>query len=686
MERAYSPTDFINRELSWLEFNKRVLEESEDKSNPLLERLKFIAITASNLDEFFMVRVAGLKTQYEEGVTKKDIAGLTPREQLIKIRESSQSLVGRIYSSYSNVIKKLESQGYLGIKSFDTLTKDQKKYVKAYYTEVIFPILTPMGIDAGRPFPHINTGTLNLLVKIRSDSKTGPLYSVIQVPGVVKRLIELPAEGSREFILLEDLISAMGEGLFCGYEIEEMGLFRITRSGDMIIDEEEAEDLLLEIERELRKRRWGSPVRTECSVTLCESSKNFLREKTGLPLDDFYEVKGPVDLTFLWELFDMDGFEDIKFQRNYPSFTKKLQGREVFANLLKKRYLLHHPYDTFDHISDLIETAAEDKKVLAIKQTLYRVSGDSAVIKALMMAAQNGKQVTVVVELKARFDEERNIRWAKRLERAGCHVIYGLKGLKVHAKCLLIIRREEDGIKRYLHLGTGNYNNLTAKLYSDFSYFTCDTQMAMDISNLFNKLTGFSTDSSWRKVVAAPDFLREEFYRLIERERKNAELGRGGRIVAKMNSLVDRGIIEQLYGASRAGVEIELIVRGACCLRGGVQGLSKNIRVSSLVGRYLEHSRIYSFYNGGEEEIYLSSADWMKRNLDRRVELLFPVEDKESKKKISQILQGLLRDNVKLRRQKSDGSYERVESRGEPFNAQESFFKVKNNGKSQKNL
>ncbi len=679
MERAYSPTDFINRELSWLEFNRRVMEESEDKGTPLLERLKFIAITASNLDEFFMVRVAGLKTQYEEGMTKRDIAGLTPREQLVDIRKSSQSLVGKLYGSYHRIMEELGGQKYLKIKSFKDLNKDQKKYLEAYYSEVIFPILTPMGIDAGRPFPHINTGTLNLLVKIRSDDKTGPLYSVIQIPRVIKRLIEIPAKGGREFILLEEVISAMGGGLFTGYEIEEIGVFRITRSGDMIIDEEEAEDLLLEIEKELRRRRWGTPVRAECSAHLAQNSKDFLREKTGLPLDDFYEVDGPIDLTFLWELFTLEGFEDIKFQRNYPSFTKKLQGEEVFANLKKRRYLLHHPYDTFDHVSELIETAAEDKKVLAIKQTLYRVSGDSAVVKALMRAAQNGKQVTVVVELKARFDEERNIRWAKKLERAGCHVIYGLKGLKVHAKCLLIIRREEDGIRRYLHLGTGNYNSLTAKLYSDFSYFTCDTQMAMDISNLFNKLTGFSTNTSWKKAIAAPDFMREEFYRLIKREEDNACAGREGRIVAKMNALVDKGIIEHLYDASKAGVKIDLIVRGACCLRAGVEGLSENIRVYSLVGRYLEHSRIYSFHNGGEEEIYLSSADWMKRNLDRRIELLFPVEDMESKRKINRILEGLLRDNVKLRRQGRDGTYERVNDSGEIFNAQESFFREKFN-------
>lgn len=674
MEKAYSPTDFINRELSWLEFNRRVLEESEDENTPLLERLKFIAITASNLDEFFMVRVAGLKTQYEEGMTKKDIAGLTPREQLIEIRGSSQTLVKDLYSSYRQLMEKLEAEEYLKIKPFKELTKEQKKYVQAYYSEVIFPILTPMGIDAGRPFPHINTGILNLIVKIRSDDKTGPLYSVIQVPKVIKRLIELPVKGKREFILLEEIISAMGEGLFTGYEIEEMGVFRITRSGDMIIDEEEAEDLLIEIEKELRRRRWGIPVRAECSIHLAQNSKDFLREKTSLPLDDFYEVEGPIDLTFLWELFAMEGFEEIKYQRNYPSFTKKLQGKEVFANLKKRRYLLHHPYDTFDHVSELIETAADDKKVLAIKQTLYRVSGDSAVVKALMRAAQNGKQVTVVVELKARFDEERNIRWAKKLERAGCHVIYGLKGLKVHAKCLLIIRREEDGIRRYLHLGTGNYNSLTAKLYSDFSYFTCDTQMAMDISNLFNRLTGFSTNTSWQKVIAAPEFMREEFYRLIKREEENAAAGREGRIVAKMNALVDKEIIEHLYDASKAGVKIELIVRGACCLRAGIDGLSENIRVSSLVGRYLEHSRIYSFHNDGEEDIYLSSADWMKRNLDRRIELLFPIEDKESKRKIHRILEGLLRDNVKLRRQGRDGTYERVERSKETFNAQESFF------------
>lgn len=675
MERVYEYKDFINRELSWLEFNKRVLEESIDQGNPLLERLKFLAITASNMDEFFMVRVAGLKAQYEEGVIRRDIAGLTPWEQLERVKEECRSFTAIQYENYKLVMDELQKGDYIRIKTFGELREKQRKYAENYYNEVIFPILTPMGIDAGRPFPHINTGTTNLIIKLRSESPSNPLYSVVQVPRGVKRLVELPKGHAREYILLEELMSTMAGSLFYGYEIEEIGVFRITRDGDMIIDEDEAEDLLFEIEKELKNRRWGTPVRVECSQELSQTSKNFLMEKLELPLDDFYEVDGPVDLTHLWELFDKKGYEDIVYEKRYPKTNKKLQGKDVFSNIRKRNFLLHHPYDTFDQISNLIEVAAEDRKVLAIKQTLYRVSGDSPVINALINAAQNGKQVTVLVELRARFDEERNIKWAKKLEKAGCHVIYGLKGLKVHCKCLLIIRREDEGIRRYLHLGTGNYNNSTAKLYADLSYLTCDNEMGRDVSNLFNRLTGFSMNNKWRKIIPAPDFLRDEFYRLIDRERENALAGRKGRIVAKMNSLVDKGIIEKLYDASRAGVKIELIVRGACCLRGGVEGVSENIRVTSLVGRYLEHTRIFFFHNNGEEEIYLSSADWMGRNLNRRVELLFPVEDKESQKNVVDILERTLRDTVKLRIQNPDGSYSRVSRKKEVYNAQEEFFR-----------
>ena len=675
MEKVYRYSDFINRELSWLEFNKRVLDEGRDKENPLLERLKFIAITASNLDEFFMVRVAGLKVQYEAGVTKRDISGLNPREQLIKVKEVSKTLVRAQYTYYKEAVKELREGSFLEIKEYSKLSKEQKKYLVNYYNEVIFPILTPMGIDAGRPFPHLVSGTVNLIIKLKSETATHPLYSVVQLPKVVKRVIELPGGKIREFLLLEELIGAMGEKLFSGYKIEETGVFRITRDGDMIIDEDVADDLLLEIEKEVKNRRWGAPVRVECSDNLSQASKDFLREKLRLPVEDFYQVTGPVDLRFLWEFFDMEGFEEVKYQKNYPSITKKLQSKEIFNNLKKKNYLLAHPYESFKQVSGIIEAAAEDKKVLAIKQTLYRVSGDSPVIKALMKAAQNGKQVTVLVELKARFDEERNIKWAKELERAGCHVIYGLKGLKVHAKCLLIIRREDEGIVRYLHLGTGNYNNTTAKLYFDLSYITCDDELGMDISNLFNRLTGFSINNSWKKIIPAPEFLRKEFYRLIEREIENARSGKKAKITAKMNALVDKGIIEKIYDASRAGVKIELNVRGACCLRSGVEGLSENIRVTSLIGRYLEHARIYYFYGGGDEEVYLSSADWMGRNLNRRIELLFPVEDRESKKKIISLLDDIYKDNMKLRVQNSDGSYSRVKTGKTAFNVQEYFFR-----------
>lgn len=679
MEKEYRYSDFINRELSWLEFNKRVLDEGIDEENPLLERLKFIAITASNLDEFFMVRVAGLKAQYESGVTRRDISGLNPREQLIKVKEVSKTFVRTQYDYYREAINELRDGDILEIKEYKKLSKEQRKYLINYYNEVIFPILTPMGIDAGRPFPHLASGTVNLIIKLKSEKSAHPLYSVVQLPKVVKRVIELPGGKVREFLLLEELIGAMGEKLFSGYEIEETGVFRITRDGDMIIDEDEADDLLIEIEKEVKNRRWGAPVRVECSDNISQASKDFLRKKLRLPEEDFYQVTGPVDLRFLWEFFDMIGFEEVKYQKNYPSITKKLQSREIFNNLKRKNYLLAHPYESFKRVSGIIEAAAEDKKVLAIKQTLYRVSGDSPVIKALMKAAQNGKQVTVLVELKARFDEERNIKWAKELERAGCHVIYGLKGLKVHAKCLLIIRREDEGIVRYLHLGTGNYNNTTAKLYSDLSYITCDEELGMDISNLFNMLTGFSINNSWKKIIPAPEFLRKEFYRLIERESENARKGKKAKITAKMNALVDKGIIEKLYDASKAGVKIELNVRGACCLRSGVEGLSENIRVTSLIGRYLEHARIYYFYSNGEEEVYLSSADWMGRNLNRRVELLFPVEDRDSKKKIISLLDGIYRDNMKLRVQNSDGSYSRVKTGKTAFNVQEYFFR-KNKG------
>lgn len=674
----YNDGEFFSRDLSWLEFNYRVLEEGIDESNPLLERIKFLAIVSSNLDEFFKVRVAGLKAQEDSPLDIKDIAGLSSKEQLTKIGKRVSEIVKLQYETYEEVLEKIEKKCQIKLKTFSQLNRDETQFLEKYYDEVIFPVLTPMAVDGFHPLPNLNGGALHLIIKAKKNM--GISFALVEIPRVIKRLIQLPSQQGevRSFILLEEVIKNSVSSLFNGYEISDLGFFRITRDEDLSIkDTDEAEDLLQVIEKEIKNRKWGNPVRVEHSHNISELFIKFLMEKLDIERDIFYEVTGPLDLNFLWKISDLTGYENFRFSPDFPKFHEDLAGDSFFNSMNKREILLQHPYESFDHVLNLIDTAAGDPQVLAIKQTLYRVSGDSPIIKSLIKAAERGKQVTVLVELKARFDEERNVKWAKQLEDAGCHVIYGISGLKIHAKCLLIIRQEEDKIKRYVHMGTGNYNDSTAKIYGDISFFTTDEEIGRDVSYLFNKLTGFSKVDIWKKLVVAPIYLRNKLYALIDNEIKNSLKGKRAKIIIKVNGLTDRKIIEKLYDASQAGVKIILIVRGACCLRSGIKKISENIKVFSLVGRYLEHDRIYYFQNGSDPIYYLSSADLMGRNLDGRIEIMFPLKDKNSKKRIQTLLRDILKDNCKLRIQKNDGSYSKIKTKSvnKRFNYQDFYAK-----------
>ncbi|MGL5796803.1 MAG: polyphosphate kinase 1, partial [Cetobacterium sp.] len=618
---GYTQKNFYNRELSWIEFNKRVLSEAHCRENPILEKLKFLAIVSSNFDEFFKVRVAGLKVQNESKLEIRDISGSLPNEQLNLIRAEVRSVIEKQNELYKLIIKELKEKNKIILKNYKELSMKELNYIEKYYLETIFPLLTPMAIDTFRPFPHLNSGTINMILNVKE--KNGISFAIVEIPKVIERLIKLP-EGNN-FILLEEIVKNNVKKLFNGYEIIDVGYFRITRDEDLIKDGSTgAEDLLLEIEKELKNRKWGNLVRVEYIEGISKNNLNFLKKHLDLEEDNFYSISEVLDLTFLWSLVNLNDFDKLKFKKNVPKYYKEFSGDNMFKILSKKNILLRHPFESFDHVIELVKTAAYDPKVLAIKQTLYRVSGDSPIVKYLKKAAENGKQVSVLVELKARFDEERNVRWARELEEAGCHVIYGLNGLKTHTKCLLIIRKEDDGIKRYVHLGTGNYNDSTAKLYSDYSFFTKDEEVGIDASHLFNKLTGFSNVDDWKKLIVAPTHLREYLYKFINREIENTKKGESGKIIIKVNGLTDQGIIEKLYDASKVGVEVILIVRGACCLKSGVSRFSKNIKVYSLVGRFLEHDRIYYFKNNGAEELYIGSADCMRRNLDGRIETIFP--------------------------------------------------------------
>ncbi len=674
-----NPNYYINRELSWLDFNFRVLEEVTDKENPLFEKLKFLSITASNLDEFFMVRVGGLKELINADYKKRGIAGYNVVDQLKLIREKVEKLINSQYSYLKRVLlKNLKIEGIF-FNEYKKLNEKQRNFVEEYFYENIFPVVTPMAVDSSRPFPLVLNKSLNIVVKIyEKESINEKFFCVVQVPSIIERFIEIPSDKEKkEFVMLEEIIKNNLNQFFEGYIIDSYSCFRITRNTDMNIDESEAEDLLIEIERSLKRRKWGFPVRLEVEKDIEINLLNFLKESLEISDEEIYKIPADIDLTYFMKFASINGYENLKYEQKYPVVSKDFYKKDDYFTVIKEKdILLHHPYQTFEHIIKFVEQAAIDPDVLAIKQTLYRVSGQSPIIKSLIKAAENGKQVTVLIELKARFDEERNIEWAKRLEKSGCHVVYGLSGLKIHSKVLLVVRKEEDGIRRYLHLGTGNYNDTTAKLYTDLSLFTCREPYCMDASSLFNIITGFSQPKDWRKLYVAPFDLRENFYKLVDNEIENIKNGKEGYIIAKINSLVDKDIIKKLYEASHAGVKIDLIVRGMCCLRTGIKGISENISVRSIVGRFLEHSRIYYFKNGGKEKMYLSSADLMTRNLDRRIEVMFPVEEEEVIQDIKDILNISICDTLRSRIQNSDGSYTKVDKRGkQSLNSQDYFYK-----------
>ena len=673
------PKYFENRELSWLKFNQRVLDEARDKNLPILERLKFVSIASSNLDEFFMVRVASLKDMENAGYTKKDLAGLTPTQQLEAIHESTRKLVDQQYSMFNrSLLPIMKEKGIRLIGAYEDLNEEQSAYVDRYFAEQVYPVLTPMAVDASRPFPLIRNKSLNIAALIRRKDQGSRLlktkgkkdeleFATVQVPSGLPRLVAIPSKKDERytFLLLEQVIEKNLDKLFLNYDVVCAYPYRIMRNADLSFDEDEASDLLKEIQKQLSKRQWGQVIRLEVEDKVDKRLLKILEDNFEIEEMNVYKINGPIDLTFLMKMHGLAGCEDLRQESYVPQRNPRIvPGENIFSEIKKGDILLHHPYETFDPVVDFIKQAAKDEKVLAIKQTLYRVSGNSPIIAALARAAENGKQVTVLVELKARFDEENNIVWAKKLEQAGCHVIYGLVGLKTHCKIALVVRREEEGIVRYVHLGTGNYNDSTAKQYTDCGMFTCSEMYGQDATAVFNMLSGYSEPASWNKLAVAPIWLRKRFIALIQREIHHVQEGREGLIVAKMNSLCDKEIIENLYEASAAGVKIYLIVRGICCLRTGIPGVSENIHVCSIVGAFLEHSRIFYFYNNGQEDIYMGSADWMPRNLDRRVEIIFPVEEEELKSKLKHILDVQLRDNLKAYRMNDEGEYVRIDRRG----------------------
>ena len=672
---------YENRELSWLKFNERCLSEARDtKIVPLFERLKFLAITQSNLDEFFMVRVASLKDQVHAGYKGTDISGMTPDVQLEALSAAIHDFVREQYSTFNrSLIPSLQKAGLEIVRSYESLTKEQSDYLDKYFEEEIYPVLTPMAMDSSRPFPLVRNKSLNLGALISTKdaspviSKKGKKkketleFATVQVPSVLPRLVELPAgkDGTRSIILLEEVIRKYIGVLFQHYDVVCTCSYRIMRNADLSIDEEEAQDLLIEIEKQLKKRQWGEVIRLEVEEGVDKRLLKILRKEFEIGDPDLYYISGPLDLNFCMKLYGLEGYDSLKTPPYTPAPVMPFaETEDLFEAIRKQDILVHHPYMTFDPVVQFIQKSAKDPNVLAIKQTLYRVSGNSPIIRALAQAADNGKQVTVLVELKARFDEEHNIAWAKMLEKAGCHVIYGLLGLKVHSKITMVIRREDDGIRRYVHLATGNYNDSTARLYTDLGLFTCDEAIGQDATAVFNMLSGYSEPDRWYKLMVAPVWLKNDFLKLIRREAKNAAEGKEAFIRAKMNSLCDPVIIDALYEASAAGVRIDLLVRGICCLKVGIPGVSENIHVRSIVGNFLEHSRIFWFHNDGSDEFFMGSADWMPRNLDRRVEIVFPVEAPALREELQHILSTEFDDTVKAHILQPDGTYEKVDRRG----------------------
>ena len=644
-----NPEYYTNRELSWVEFDRRILSEARDKQTPLFERLKFLAIVSSNLDEFIMVRVGSLLDMQQAGIDRPDIAGMNPSEQLAAISDSVHALVYDQYRALrTELLPELKKNGLELVRNHEEMTPAECKFADDYFRTLVYPVLTPMAVDSSRPFPLILNKSLNIGAMVRKKDGGKDLeFATVQVPSVLPRVISLPGNGKvRRIILLEEIIERNMKSLFLNYDIVCAHPYRITRNGDMSIDEDDAEDLLKEIEKSVKARQRGEAIRLEIEHKADKKLISFLTRELNIYENEIFFIDGPLDLTAFFKISSTPGFDSLRNAPFEPAAVPELpSGCDIFAGIRKGDILLFHPYQSFEPVVDFIKNAASDPDVLAIKQTLYRVSGNSPIIAALAQAAENGKQVTVLVELKARFDEEHNIVWARMLEKAGCHVIYGLVGLKTHSKITLVVRKEDDGIRRYVHLGTGNYNDATARIYTDIGLLTCKEQIGEDATAVFNMLSGYSEPKAWNSLVVAPLWLKDRFLYLIGREAEIARSGKEGRIVAKMNSLSDPDIIEALYKASAAGVKIQLIVRGICCLKTGIKGVSENISVRSITGNFLEHARIFWFKNDENPEVYCGSADWMPRNLDRRVEIVFPVADEALKARLWHILDTELKDN-----------------------------------------
>lgn len=665
---------FMNRELSWIEFNDRVLQEARSVDNPLLERVNFLGITQSNVDEFFMVRVASLHKLVAAHITSTDASGMTPEKQLKAINKKEHKAVEKRYSTYTRSLVPLLEKNNIFILGIKDLSQDQRDFVRRYFNDELFPVLTPMADDTVRPFPFISNDSLNIAIRLKDIEKGNHEYATVRVPKIFNRLVKLPG-ADNSFILLENIIKEYIGTLFDGFKIEEVSTFRVTRDMDLDVSEKDASDFLKSVQKQLKDREHGHVVRLEVESNISDKLLKHLVKNLKVEDETIYLISGPIDLTFLKKIPSyVSGHDDLRYQPFKGYLDPNLEiDSDIFGAIRKKDYLVHHPYDTFTAVLNFIKKASVDPKVLAIKMTLYRVSGNSPIIKYLGNAAQAGKQVTVLVEVKARFDEENNVHWAKTLEQMGCHVIYGLKGLKTHTKLTMVIRRDEDGIRRYLHLGTGNYNDVTAHFYTDMGLFTCDRDIGLDVTNIFNMLSGYSKPPFFRKLRISPKHIREFINQKLDQEIAVAKTGRHAETHMKMNSLSDPDIIAKLYEASKAGVIIHLLVRGICCLRTDIPGISDNIIVHSIVGRFLEHSRIYYFYNDGNSEIYLASADMMKRNLDRRVETLFPIEQEDLKDRTIKIYNKLWQDNIKTRILHND-QYSFIDRRGkEPFNAQNYF-------------
>ncbi len=657
----------IHRDISWLNFNERVLEEAVDTSNPLLERLRFLAIFANNLDEFFMVRIAGIKRLVDSGYNKKDDFGYYPHEALAEIEEKADGLTKKLYDIYKGKTRKDLERQKIFLKKFEELNGEQQKFAKRFFDRTLFPIITPLAVDQGRPFPALPSKTLAFaMAVIRKDE---PRLAIVPVPKNISRLLKVPSEGDEvNFILIDDLIRQNLANFFRGWKIVGGTMFRIIRDSELGVEEEYTLDLLKAIEDEIKKRPQAKVVRLEVEKD-CESK--FLETlcfEVECPKEEVRFIEGDLDLTYLFELASEANRPELCYASYAP---QKIPYDNIFDKMKEGDFTAHLPYQSFYPTVDLLQMAANDDNVLAIKMTLYRTNEDSAIIKALKEAAAKNKQVTVLVEIKARFDEQKNIRWVKELEAGGCHVIYGIAGMKIHSKITLVVRKEEDKIRRYVHLSTGNYNEKTARVYTDIGYFTANEDFAKDISDVFNVLTGFSLPSRWKRIISSPYDLRQYFFELIDNEIKFHEKNKNGLIIAKMNSLEDPQIIEKLYEASNAGVKVQLIVRGICCLVPGAAGMSGNIEVKSLVGRFLEHSRIFFFNNNSDYRIFLASADWMQRNFDRRLELLFEIYRDDIKEHLRSILQWYWKDTAKSRYLGADRNYSRRSDGQESFNAQE---------------